>query len=157
MGRGWHLTIDEWFYHWFDDEAKLPLVSALFDKIYQICDKITIQKGTRLARKFYELVDASSMYPPKSREEVKKITNLFIKNIEKVKWVDAVDDLQEELIPRLPRKDLYLVQICLQTHDKIIVTTDTTLYHNLLDTKPELGITVFMAEEFIHQYPEIPR
>lgn len=155
MARGKHLTIDEWFYHWFADSAKLPLVSSLFDKIFIVCDKIVIQKGSPLARKFYELVSSSSMYPPKQREEVKVLVRLFITNSNKVFWIDKVEDLAEKIIPQLPRKDLYLVQICLQTEDKIIVTSDTTLYQNLMDTKDFLRIRAFMAEEFIADYPEI--
>lgn len=153
MGRGKHLTIDEWFYHWFADADKLPLVSSLFQKIFNVCDKIVIQKGSRLAYKFFDLVSSSSMYPPKQREEVKILVRLFITNRNKVFWVDEVEELAEEIIPQLPRKDLYLVQICLQTEDKVIVTSDTTLYQNLLDTKEFLGIQVFMVEEFIHLYP----
>ena len=155
MGRGKHLTIDEWFYHWFADERKLTTVSALFSKMYFVCDKIVIQKGSRLAHKFYELVNASSMYPPKQREEVKTLVRLFISNSQKVHWVDEVEELSEEMIPQLPRKDLYLVQICLQTKEKIIVTSDTTLYQNLLDTKETLQIQPYMVEEFMKFYPEI--
>lgn len=153
MGRGKHLTIDEWFYHWFADPDKLVLASSLFEKIFTVCDKIVVQKGSRLAHKFYDLVNSSSMYPPKQREEVKVLVRLFITNRNKVFWVDEVEELAEEIIPHLPRKDLYLVQICLQTEDKIIVTSDTTLYQNLVDTKQFLGITAFMAEKFIADYP----
>lgn len=155
MGRGKHLTIDEWFYHWFADSDKLPLVSSLFDKIFTVCDKIVIQKGSRLAHKFFELVNSSSMYPPRQRQEVKVLVRLFITNSNKVFWVDEVEELAEKIIPQLPRKDLYLVQICLQTTDKIIVTSDTTLFENLVDTKEFLRIQVFMAEEFIKNYPNI--
>lgn len=155
MGRGKHLTIDEWFYHWFADSDKLSLVSSLFEKMFIVCDKIVIQKGSRLAQKFFELVNASSMYPPQQRQEVKALVRLFITNSDKVFWVDDVEELAEEIMPQLPRKDLYLVQICLQTEDKIIVTSDTTLYQNLIDTKEFLGINAFMVEEFIATYPEM--
>lgn len=154
MGRGKHLTIDEWFYHWFADADKLISVSSLFEKIFKICDKIVIQKGSRLAHKFFELVNSSSMYPPVQRQEVKALVRLFITNSNKVFWVDKVEELAEEIIPQLPRKDLYLVQICLQTEDKIIITSDTTLYQNLIDTKELLGIQVFMVEKFIANYPD---
>ncbi|MEJ7677309.1 MAG: hypothetical protein WKG06_05425 [Segetibacter sp.] len=95
------------------------------------------------------------MYPPQQRQEVKALVRLFITNSDKVFWVDDVEELAEEIMPQLPRKDLYLVQICLQTEDKIIVTSDTTLYQNLIDTKEFLGINAFMVEEFIATYPEM--
>lgn len=64
MGRGLHLTIDEWFYHWFDDEEKLPLVSKLLFQILEVCDTLVFMQGNRHAQKFQELVNKSSMYPP---------------------------------------------------------------------------------------------
>jgi len=78
MGRGKHLTIDEWFYHWFADSDKLPLVSSLFEKMFIVCDKIVIQKGSGLVHKFFELVNASSMYPPQQREEVKALIRFLL-------------------------------------------------------------------------------
>ncbi len=155
MGRGLHLTIDEWFYHWFADAEKLTQASTFFFNLFEVCDKIVIQKGTRLADKFYNLVNSSSMYPPKERLAVKSLMNLFITNSNKVFWVDDVEELSQEIIPQLPRKDLYLVQICIQTTDKICVTSDTTLHQNLLDTYPILGIKTYMVEDFMRLYPDI--
>lgn len=155
MGRGKHLTIDEWFYHWFADEEKLPLVSNLFDQIFLICDKLVVHKGSRLAHKFFELVNASSMYPPRQREEVKEIVRKFITNPKKVLFVEQVPELWDEVIPLLPRKDLYIVQMCLASIDKIVITSDTTLYQNLIDTFTELNIQVYMVEDFMNRYPEI--
>jgi len=154
MARGLHLTIDEWFYHWFGDDEKLEQVSALFIIILDVCDKIVIQKGSRLALKFYTLIESSSKYPPKNRVQVKLLTRLFIQNSDKIFWVDSVDDLDDTIIPQLPRKDLYLVQICLQTNEKYIITSDTTLYQNLTDTRDALGIVPFMVEDFINAYPD---
>jgi hypothetical protein len=155
MGRGFHLTIDEWFYHWFADPEKLPIASSLFEKMFSICDKIVIQKGSRLAHKFFDLVNSSSMYPPRQREEVKALVRLFITNSNKVFWVNDVEQLAEDIIPLLPRKDLYLIQICLQTEHKIIVTSDTTLYQNLIDTKDFLGVRAYLVQEFVIKYPVV--
>lgn len=155
MGRGKHLTIDEWFYHWFADEEKLPLVSRLFIRIFEVCDKIVIKRDNRHAHKFYELVDESSMYPPKQRQAVKTIVRLFITNSNKVFWVDDVPHIANEIELLLPRKDVYLVQICLASNDKIFVTSDTTLYQNLIDIFAQLNIQVYMAEDFMNRYPEI--
>ena len=155
MGRGKHLTIDEWFYHWFADEEKLPLVAALFVKMFEVCDKIVIQKDNRHAHKFYELVDKSSMYPPKQRLAVKTIVQLFITNSNKVHWVDDVPDIDEAIEPLLPRKDIYMVQMCLASTDKIFITSDVTLYQNLVDTYAQLHIKVYKVAEFINLYPNI--
>ncbi len=155
MGRGKHLTIDEWFYHWFDDEEKLPLVSKLFIQIFEVCDTIVFQKGNRHAHKFFELANKSSMYPPKNRQAVKAIMQLFITNSLKIHYIDDVPEIGKEIIPLLPRKDVYLVQLCLASNDKIFVTSDGTLYQNLKDTFMQLNIRVYMAEDFMNQYPEI--
>ena len=53
MVRGLHLTIDEWFYHWFADAEKLTRASSFFFRVFKVCDKTVIQKGTRLAHKFF--------------------------------------------------------------------------------------------------------
>ena len=53
------------------------------------------------------------------------------------------------------RKDLYLVQLCLQTHYKILITSDSTLFQNLFDNKEVLCITPFMVEEFMNNYPDM--
>ena len=90
MGRGMHLTIDEWFYHWFADETKIDEVSVFFTQILEVCDKIVLQKGTRLALKFYSLVESSINYPPKERQRVKLLLRLFLQNSDKIEWVNEI-------------------------------------------------------------------
>ena len=63
--------------------------------------------------------------------------------------------LTEEIAAQLPRKDVYLVEICMQTNEQIIITTDTTLPQKLIETKDILGIRVNMAIDFIELYPKI--
>ena len=155
MGRGLHLTIDEWFYHWFDDEEKLPLVSKLLFQILEVCDTLVFMQGNRHAHKFQELVNKSSMYPPRNRLAVKLLVQAFITNKLKVHWLDDVPQINDSIIPLLPRKDVYLVQVCLASNDLIFVTSDTTLYQNLRDTYQQLNIRVFMVEDFINAYPDI--
>ncbi len=58
MGRGLHLTIDEWFFHWFDDENKYKEVTKLFFQILEVCDKIVLQKGNRHNKKFETLAES---------------------------------------------------------------------------------------------------
>jgi hypothetical protein len=156
MRRGLHLTIDEWFYSWFasNDVEKVSLVDNFFERVLEVCDLIVIQRGTRLARKFYELAEIGKAFPPdpKTRDRVQKLLHNFYRQ-EKFLLIDEVQDLQEEIIPQLPRKDLYLVQICLQTNEKYIITSDTTLYQNLIDTRDALGIVPYMVEDFINAYP----
>jgi hypothetical protein len=156
MARGWHLTIDEWFYHWFGetDKEKVELVNTFFLKLLEVCDKIVIQRGSRLARKFYELAEQSTKYPPKNRDSVKLLLANFYK-LDKVYIVDEVKTLSDEITAQLPRKDVYLVEICMGTKEKIIITTDTTLHQNLVDTKDILGIRVHMAKDFIQSYPDL--
>ena len=155
MARGRHLTIDEWFYHWFgeNDTARVDAVNTFFIKLLEVCDKIVMQRGSRLAKKFYELAEQSTKYPPNNRASVKLLLANFYK-LDKVHIVDEVEILEDEIAARLPRKDVYLVQICLETNEKIIITTDTTLYQNLLDTNHLLGIRVYMANGFINSYPD---
>ena len=155
MGRGIQLTLDEWFYHWFGDETNYNSVTKLFIAIFEICDKIVLQKGTPLAKKFYVLCEESINYPPIERSAAKMIARLFLQNIDKVYWVNEVEELNKDIISRLPRKDLYLVQMCLQTHNKLLITSDRTLFQNLFDNKEVLGITPFMVDKFINHYPDI--
>lgn len=155
MGRGIHLTVDEWFYHWFADETKIDEVSVFFTQILEVCDKIVLKKGTRLALKFYSLVESSINYPPKQRQRVKLLVRLFFQNSNKIEWINetvAIPHRHEDL---LPRKDIYLIEMCLGTTDKIIITTDTTLFTNLVDTQKQLKIRPFMASDFINRYPVI--
>lgn len=154
MGRGFHLTIDEWFYHWFGKEEYYESAAKLFLLILDVCDKIVLQQGTPLAKKFYALCEESANYPPGEKRAAKILMRLFLQNINKIHLVDDVEELAEDIIPLLPRKDLYLVQMCLQTQQKIIITSDTTLYKNLMETKETLGITPFMIEDFIKIYPD---
>ncbi len=155
MARGTHLTIDEWFYHWFDDEESSLLITAFFEKLLEVCDKIVLQRGTRLAKKFYDLCESSIYYPPLSRRRVKFLMNSIISNINKVHWVDETEKFSAEIVNRLPRKDVYLVEMCSMTVDKILITTDRTLHQNITDLYKELGIIVLFAEDFIKAYPEL--
>lgn len=155
MARGIHLTIDEWFYHWFEEGHNYKQVATFFIEILKVCDKIVLQKGTRLAQKFYALCEASYSYPPLERQTVKLLMRSLISNIDKIYWVDETEKLTENIVSRLPRKDVYLVEICLMTHDKILITTDFTLHQNLIDLHNELGIVVSFAEDFIQHYPEL--
>lgn len=157
MARGIQLTLDEWFYHWFGDKTNYKTVAKLFITILEVCDKIVLQKGTPLAAKFYALCEESKNYPPFERSAAKIVARLFLQNLDKVYWVNEVEDLNEEISPHLPRKDLYLVQMCLQTQHKILITSDGTLFQNLFENKKVLNITPFMAEKFIAHYPDIDR
>ena len=154
MGRGLHLTVDEWFYHWFADETKIDEISIFFTKILEVCDKIVIQKGTRLALKLFSLVESSIKYPPIQRERVKMLVRLFFQNSNKIEWVDVPIAIPADIENQLPRKDIYLIEMCLATADKILITTDTTLFTNLSDTQLHLNIFPFMAEDFIKKYPD---
>ncbi|MGB8191115.1 MAG: hypothetical protein WCF67_04305 [Chitinophagaceae bacterium] len=145
-------TIDEWFYHWLADETKYLQAAKLLLKILDICDKIVLQKSTPLARKFYQLDVESGKYPPQQREVIRIIKSQFLSNSLKIHWIDEVDDLSEGIELILPRKDVYLVKMCLKTEDKILVTTDQGLYDSLIQCKPELNITPIFAEQFIENY-----
>ena len=120
MARGLHLTIDEWFYDWFGYEQHYKATAKLFLTIFEVCDKIVLQKGTRLASKFYKLCEESNNYPPLEKSAAKILVRLFLQNLNKIHWVDEIDELPDNVVPKLPRKDLYLIQICLKTHEKYI-------------------------------------
>lgn len=150
------LTIDEWFYHKLAREDSYKSVAALLIKVFDVCDKITLQKGSRLAHKFFQLDQESGRWTPDQREIVRVIKNLFLSNSEKITWVEENDLISDDTKEKLPRKDLYLVNICLQTQEKILITTDQTLYDNLLETQASLGITPIMLEDFIERYSKNP-
>jgi hypothetical protein len=155
MGRGLHLTIDEWFFHWFDDEEKYKEVTKLFLQIFEVCDKIVLQKGNRHNKKFEILAERSSNFPKYQRDAVKILMNLFLRNSDKIYYVESTSELEKELNEKLPRKDVYLVEMSLAAKCKYFVTTDVTLFENLNETFEVLGIKAFMAEDFIKLYPNI--
>ncbi len=155
MARGWHLTIDEWFYYHFSNEALIPETSKLFLSIFEVCDKIVLQRGTPLAKKFHDLVEASVMYPPIQREAVRTLMRLFIQNSNKIMWAEEEIELPEDIEVKLPRHDVYLVKMCLQTANKIFITTDGKLYNAISELSDTLQIKVYMAEDFISKYPKI--
>lgn len=155
MARGWHLTIDEWFYYHFSNEELIPVTSKLFISIFEVCDKIVLKRGTPLAAKFHALVEASVMYPPIQREAVKTLMRLFIQNSNKIMWADQEINLPEEVEAQLPRHDIYLVKMCLQTTDKIFITTDRKLHTAIASLQETLQIKVYLAEDFMALYPVI--
>ena len=146
------LTLDEWFYHWLANEEKYLVAAKFFLKIYDICDKIVLQKGTRLAHKFYQLDLDSGKQTPNQRDVVKFIKNSCLSNSLKIHWVNEVEDLQEGIQRQLPAGDIYLVKICCQTVDRILITTDQTLHDNLSALITDLHITPVFAEQFIEEY-----
>lgn len=153
MGRGLQITLDEWFFHWFEDQDKQPIVSALFDKIFSVCDKLVFEKGNRHSRKLFHLVESSSMFPPNGRLAVKKIVRLFIQNSEKIEWVESANLLSEDVISKLPRKDIYIAEMCMQSQEKVIITTDEGFLDALQKTSDQTGIRVISANDFISRYP----
>lgn len=102
MGRGYHLTIDEWFFHWFEDESKSAETTRLFITIFETCDKIFIHRNSNQGKKFYLLSESSSMFPPIERRRVKLLFNLFLSNLNKVEYVDETESLDEFIAAQLP-------------------------------------------------------
>jgi hypothetical protein len=155
MGRGLHLTIDEWFFYHFNNEELLPITSKFFLSVFEVCDKIVLKRGTPLAKKFHSLVEASIMYPPKQRLAVQALLRLFLQNSNKVIWVDNELDLEQEIEQQIPRHDVYLIKMCLQTTDKIFVTTDKKLHNAIIALDTTLKIKIYMADKFMELYPKI--
>ena len=153
MARGWHLTIDEWFFYHFNKEELLPVTSKFFFSVFEVCDKIVLRRGTPLAKKFHALVESSIMYPPRQRQAVQALLRLFLQNSNKIHWIDNDIELEESTEQQLPRHDVYLVKMCLQTTDKIFITTDKKLYDAVKSLEQILEIRIFMADDFINNYP----
>jgi hypothetical protein len=152
MGRGFHLTIDEWFYHWFANSERFSEAAKFFLHIFEVCDVIVLRKDTPLARKFYQLDEESGKWPINQRDAVRLIKNLFLSNSNKIYWVENVQAFSKEIKQSLPRKDVYLVEICFQTQEKILITSDKTLYQSVLDLQQKLAISPFLVEGFIPKY-----
>lgn len=145
-------TIDEWFYHLLAKEDTYRDVAGLLIKIFEICDKITLQQGSNLARKFHQLDEESAKWSPNQRTVAKFIKQAFLSNSNKINWVEERSLLTPELEEQLPRKDIYLVNICLQTKDKLLITTDQKLHDQLLTVKESLNITPVMLSVFSNLY-----
>jgi hypothetical protein len=145
-------TIDEWFYHLLAREDSYKATAALLIKIFEVCDKIVLKQGTRLAHKFYDLDFESGKWNPAQRQIVKFVKRAFLDNANKIKWVEEDVVFPEEIETQLPRKDVYLVKICSQSAQKLLITTDQTLYDQLLALKDALQITPVMLPVFSEAY-----
>lgn len=155
MGRGKELLIDEWFYFHFAEEDKWQKAAKLFIQIFEVCDKIILKRGTPIDQKFYELVEKSVLYPPKERLGIKALLRLFVQNSNKISWIEDEIELDKIVESELHKNDLYLVKMCYQSKDKIFVTTDNRLAEPMNKHKEYLGITVYMANDFMNLYPNI--
>jgi hypothetical protein len=155
MGRGKELLIDEWFYYHFADEKKLKKVTTLFINIFEVCDKIILKRGTPIDKKFYELAEISVNYPPLQRSAVKTLIRLFLQNSNKISWIENDIEIDKAVEIDLHKNDLYLVKMCLQSKEKIFVTTDNRLAAPMNKHKNYLGIEVYLAEDFMKLYPNI--
>lgn len=155
MGRGKELLIDEWFFHHFEDENLSKDVTKLFVSIFEVCDKIILKRNTSLFSKFHAIAEKSINFPPKNRLQVKFIIRLFLQNSNKIAWIEEDIVIEKSITSSLHHKDLYLVKMCLQSNSKIYVTTDERLAQPLKEQYPNLGITVFSAQEFMNAYPNI--
>lgn len=146
------ITINEWFFHYLasEDEKEYTLADNIFSRMFERCDRMVLLKGSPMNEKINLL---SKINFPKQRNIIKNFFRRFGYNLEKVLLMEEINELPEEIINSLPKKekdkDKYLVQTCLNTTDKIIVTTDNNL-KKAVDGK--CGIKVKLLEEFWKDY-----
>lgn len=148
------ITINEWFFHYLasEDEKEYTLADNIFNRMFERCDRMVILKGSPMNEKINLL---SMVNFPKQRNIIKNFFRKFGYNLEKVLLMEKVNELPEEIINSLPKKekdkDKYLVQTCLNTTDKVIVTADNDL-KKAIDGR--YGIKVRLVEEFLKSFKD---
>lgn len=150
------ITINEWlFYYLSNTEEHLYVVAhKILTRLYDKCDRIVYAKGSPMNEKINQL---SEFKLPKQRDAIKDFFRKFSYNSEKMLLIETeLPNLSEELINSLPRKekdkDIYLVQKCFATTDKIIVTEDEDL-KNAINGK--FGIKVKLVSEFLEELEKV--
>lgn len=142
------VTIDEWLFHYLasNNEEEHLRAGDILNKIFERCDRIVLLKGSPMNEKINLL---SKTNFPKQRNITKNFFRRFAYNSEKLKLIENVDELSDEITKLLPKqekdKDKYLIQTVLATADKVIVTTDRKLKESIHE---KCGIRVMLVEEF---------
>src|SRR6185295_13284297 len=144
-------TIDEWFYHYLLDETKFQITAKFFVKVLEICDRVCMKDGTPLREKFFSLDKELSAKSPAGRLVAKTVVKGFISNLEKMEWINEEIEIPE-VVTDLPRKDIYLIKLCMATSDKIFITTDNKLKGALEKNASTLEIKVHHADDFMKEY-----
>lgn len=147
------IAINEWIYSYLTgEEEKVEIADIILTEMFGKCDRLVYVKGSPMNEKVNML---SKFNFPKQREIIKKYFRMvYPYNSEKVILLEKneLKDLPRELINSLPHKekdkDIYLVQACLQTDNKIIVTVDNDL-KKAIDGK--YGIKVKLVDEFLQE------
>ena len=142
------VTINEWLFYYLANhvEDKYVLADNIFNKMFERCDKIVLLKGSPMNQKINLL---SKINLPRQRNIIKNFLRMFAYNSEKLKLIENVNELPDDIIKLLPKqekdKDKYLVQTALATNDKVIVTADRKLKESIHE---KCGIKVKLVEEF---------
>jgi hypothetical protein len=144
------ITINEWLFYYLSDIEKYSIAVKVLNRLYNKCDRIVYAKGSPMSNKINQL---SKFGLPKQRNAIKDFFRKFSYNSEKMLIIDTeLPNLPNDLVSILPRretdKDIYLVQTCLATADKIILTIDEDLKKALND---KFGIKVKLVSEFLEE------
>jgi len=142
------ITFDEWLYHYLIDEEKWTIADEILTKIYDKCDRIVCAKGSPMNEKINLL---SKFESPKQIKIIKKFFMMFSYNSDKLLLLEENDlpPLPNEFIDSFEEKeDIYLVQTCLATNDKIIITEDKD-FRDAINGK--YGIKAKLVNEFLEE------
>jgi len=146
------ITINEWLFYYLSntEEHLYVLAHKILTRLYEKCDRIVYAKGSPMSGKINQL---SKFELPKQRDTIKDFFRKFSYNSEKMLIIDTeLPKLPNDLVNILPRretdKDIYLVQTCLATRDKIILTVDEDL-KKALDNK--FGVKVKLVSGFLEE------
>ncbi|GEM_PF-1831817 len=147
-------TIDEWIFHYSQDDEKFKLLFKFLFCLFEKCDKFAFKTGTNLAHKIFEIEKLSVNCKPEKKKMIKFLfQNIFTNSLKRIDF-EQTKSIPEKFKPNLHSKDHYLLEIALSTETKTLITTDERLKNQLEKVESELGIKCFLAEEFMKNYIE---
>jgi predicted nucleic acid-binding protein len=146
------ITIDECICDYLTDERHYIEVGKFLEKVFEKCDKFVIRKPSPLLNKVWKISKASCYWRPSQQKIAKFFMSAFVKNINKVKFLENISSSIDPNCKELPSEDIYIIETALNTQSKLIITTDTKLKASLDNCKDKLGIECYLFEDFIKSY-----
>lgn len=147
------IVIDEWIIHDLGGdngrERQYETLHFVID-LMRICNKFVIVKGSKVEKKFFELMDVTGQNT--KRHETRMISQVIHTglrlNTKKTVWLepDSLPELDQIIASVVNQDDHYLVQAHLAYPDGFILTDDIKLQEALSRFD---GITVKLRDDYL--------
>ena len=152
-------VVNEWLPEYFKPDASLAEKQLLKKFLYRFLergtDRIFVKRGSEFERKIYRYAK-DYQRDLKTVSPIRSFIGVFIEDINRRERVDDVPiSLHEEVSKKLNQpntnyiSDTYLFEAATFTKDKIIVTTDEKLAHQMQDIEE---FKVILLTDFLKNY-----